>query len=141
MPQTKLKDGSIMVCGNAVRDAEFKTVGTKNTPLCKIGLAIGKREDTTTIFVNVVAWRGLADLLAMAQKGDSIAVWGRMTEPREYNGKTYQDLNADWLSIASASSCQASCNSERVSSSSVVPAEQQFTEIEDDGELPFNHGL
>ena len=101
MPQVKFPDGSVMVCGNATRDAELKIVGEKKTPNCKIGLAIGKHKDTTTIFVNVVAWRGLAHVLANVRKGDAVAVWGRMTEPREYNGKTYQDLQADWVGVAS----------------------------------------
>ena len=107
MPQVKFPDGSVMVCGNATRDAELKTVGEKNTTVCKTGLAIGKHKDTTTIFVNVVAWRGLAHVLANVRKGDAVAVWGRMTEPREYNGKTYQDLQADWIGVASAGSASA----------------------------------
>lgn len=101
MPRVSFKDGSIMVSGRATKDADFRIVGAKDSRLCKIGLAVGKRQDTTTIFVNIVAWHDLASLLATAQKGDSVAVWGRMTEPREYNGKTYQDLEADWLSVAS----------------------------------------
>jgi len=131
MPQVKFPGGSIMVCGRATKDAEFKTVREKNSRLCKIRLAIGKRQDTTTIFVNVVAWHHLASLLATAQKGDSVMVWGTMTEPREYNGKTYQDLQADWLSVASVHNAVAAPMTELTDKVMEV-----FVE-DDDSDLPF----
>ena len=133
MPQVKFPDGSIAVCGTATRDAELKIVGEKQTPNCKIGLAIGKRKDTTTIFVNVVAWRRLAHVLEQARKGDSVAVWGRMTEPREYNGKTYQDLQADWVGVASAGSASA-----HTAPRAEPPAQAGFADLPgDSAELPF----
>ena len=133
MPQVKFPDGSVMVCGNATRDAELKTVGEKNTTVCKTGLAIGKHKDTTTIFVNVVAWRGLAHVLANVRKGDAVAVWGRMTEPREYNGKTYQDLQADWIGVASAESASA-----HTAPRAEPPAQAGFADLPgDSAELPF----
>lgn len=133
MPQVKFPDGSILVCGNAVKDAEFKTVGQKNSRLCKIGLMVGQRPDTTKIFVNVVAWHDLAACLALARKGDSVVVWGRLTEPREYNGKTYQDLQADWLDVASVHAVASE------PSGGQAPAEHpNMNELDgDDGDLPF----
>lgn len=133
MPRVSFKDGSVMVCGRATRDAEFLVVGAKDSRLGKIGLAVGKRQDTTTIFVNVVAWHDLASVLATARKGDSVAVWGRMTEPREHNGKTYQDLQADWLSVASVHTAVAD-----PMTALVDKVEGAFCEDDDDdSDLPF----
>ena len=98
--QTKLGD-SVLVVGKAVKDAEYKLVGAKESPICSFGLNVGKRQDTTTIFVNCKAWYGMAEYAKNICKGDTVIVIGH-TESREYNGKTYTDLTAEWLNILSA---------------------------------------
>ena len=135
--QTKLPDGSIMVAGRATRDAEFKVVGEKQSRLCKVGLAVGKRKDTTTIYVEIAAWHALASVLAAARKGDAVLVVGRLTEPREYNGKSYQDLEAEFLSVASVSAAaEAMAAAAPRPSGPPTPAGSAAQE-DDDGELPF----
>ena len=137
--QAKLSDGSVMVCGACGKDAEFKTVGEKNSRKCTVGLAVGKRPDPdggdkpVTVWCNVVAWHDLASLLAVARKGDAVFVVGRL-KSREYNGKTYTDLEAEFLTVSSVHAAVA--NPARAEASSIPPA-ALFSEEEDEGELPF----
>ena len=65
---------SVMVIGNATRDAEFKHVGDKNTPLTKFSLALGKDKDDNGIFVDCAAWRRLAYCASSISKGDTVMV-------------------------------------------------------------------
>ena len=130
--QARMPDGSVIVAGACGRDAEIKYIGERQTPKATVSVAVGKRKDgdgdNLTIWANVVAWRGLADVLAGARKGDAILAIGRVST-REYNGKTYSDLNADFVSIAS------------IAQQAQQPAPQGdpmagFEEVEDN-ELPF----
>lgn len=130
--QARMPDGSVIVAGTCGRDGECKLIGEKQTPKATVSVAVGKREDAngekTTVWANVVAWRGLADVLAGARKGDAILAIGRVST-REYNGKTYSNLNADFVSIAS------------IAQQAQQPAPQGdpmtgLEEVEDD-ELPF----
>ena len=41
--QTKLSDGSVMVCGVLPKDAEYKTVGQNNSSLTKFSVKVGER--------------------------------------------------------------------------------------------------
>lgn len=104
--QIKLSDGVFMVSGTATKDAEYKRVGEKQSAVCTFGLAVGKNKDTTTIFANCKAWRGLADYAAGIRKRDSVCAIGTIEE-REYNGKTYKTLVLEWLHyIPSGSSAE-----------------------------------
>jgi single-stranded DNA-binding protein len=95
--QAKLGD-SIMIIGNASKDAEFKHVGEKQTPNSKFSLIIGKDADNKSIFVDCEAWSRLAYIASQIQKGDIVMAIGTV-KTREYNGKTYKTLTADWVDI------------------------------------------
>ena len=41
--QTKLSDGSVMICGILAKDAEYKQVGDKNSSLTKFSIKVGER--------------------------------------------------------------------------------------------------
>ena len=97
--QTKLGE-SVLVVGKCVKDAEYKRVGSKDSPVTSFSLNVGKRQDTTTIFVNCKAWYALAEYSKQICKGDAVIVIGH-TESREYNGKTYTDLIAEWINFVS----------------------------------------
>lgn len=92
---------SVIVVGRATKDAEFKLVGEKNSPVCSFSLAVGKRKDTTTIFANCKAWYKWAEVAKNIKKGDDVLVIGH-TESREYNGNTYTDLIAEWINVVGA---------------------------------------
>ena len=139
--QTKLPDGSVIVAGACGRDPEFKTVGEKGHRKCTVGLAVGKRPDPNggdkpiTVWSNVVAWHDLASLLASARKGDAVLVVGKL-KSREYNGKTYTDLEAEYLSVASVHA--AVSNPPQAASAPPPVGSDSFGELaDDDGELPF----
>lgn len=133
--QAKLTDGSVMVCGTCGRDAEFTTVGERGSRKCSVGLAVGKRQGEdgkpTTVWCNVVAWHDLASMLAPARKGDAVFVVGRL-KSREYNGKTYTDLEAEYLNIASVHAAMS------FPERAAAPSCDEFGALADDDEtLPF----
>lgn len=138
--QAKLTDGSVMVCGACGRDAEFSTVGANNSRKCTVSLAVCKRagEDgkQKAVWCNVVAWHDLASLLAPARKGDAVFVVGRL-KSREYNGKTYTDLEAEFVSVASVHAAMAFPG--RSEQEKSAPQEDFFQDmIDPDGDLlPF----
>lgn len=136
--QTKLPDGSVMVCGGCSRDAELQYVGEDGKRLCKVGLAVGKRptpdgEKPETVWCNVVAWHNVAQALSVARKGDPVLAIGRL-QSREYNGKTYTDLVAEYINI-----CVPISDCGNAPENSFPPPEKDsFSELADDGDdLPF----
>ena len=129
--QAKLGE-SVIVAGKAIKDAEYKIVGSKGSPVCSFSLNVGKRKDTTTIFVNCKAWYGLANYAQNIQKGDNVIVIGH-TEEREYNGKTYTDLIAEWINFVGSDETSA----EIAPSGKPYPATVKFEEAQTDGDLPF----
>ena len=130
--QNKFKDGSVMVCGGISRDAELEHVGQDNKRVCKVGVAVGKDEEGKTKWCNVVAWHDLASILCVARKGDPVLIIGKL-KSREYNGKTYTDLVADFVSIASVHAVAES----EANHPTFTPVPECFTEIDDSEELPF----
>lgn len=134
--QTKFRDGSVMVCGGCSKDAELTYVGEKNSRLCKVGLSIGKRPSESggtpdTVWCNVSAWHDAAEVLSQARRGQRVLAIGTL-KSHEYEGKTYTELEADFVSICAPSS------GHRSKSQSAAPPVNQFEDIEvDDGELPF----
>ena len=89
---------AVSVAGICTKDAELKYVGEKQTPMCTFSLAVGKRQDTTTIFANCKAWRSLAVQASQVHKGDSVFAVGTIEE-NEYQGKTYKNLVMDYFGI------------------------------------------
>lgn len=131
--QTRFKDGSVMVCGGVARDAELEHVGQDSKRVCKVGVAVGKDEEGKTKWCNVVAWHDLASILCVARKGDPVMVIGKL-KTREYNGKEYTDLIADFVSVASV---RAVAEAEAAHPTFTPPPESFETLGEDDEELPF----
>lgn len=134
--QTKLMDGSVMVCGGCSCDAELQYVGSDNKRLCKVGVAVGKVADPAggerqkTKWCNVVAWHDMASILSQARKGDAVLAIGRL-KTRTYNDKEYADLVAEYISVASV-------HAQAESAAAFIAPQQEFAELtEDDGELPF----
>ena len=122
------------VAGTCTKDAELKYVGEKQTPMCTFSLAVGKRQDTTTIFANCKAWRSLAVQASQVHKGDSVFAVGKIEE-NEYQGKTYKNLVMDYFGIQPkvdyAGGEQVKSESE-IRSALAIPGEPI-----NDGDLPF----
>lgn len=85
--------------GNAVRDGEESPIN--GTPHAKVSVAAQQREDGSTLFVTVNGWRDRAAQVAAVQKMDSVLAVG-VLKKRDYNGKDYLDLDADFIAISGA---------------------------------------
>ena len=126
--------GAVCVAGTCTKDAELKYVGEKQTPMCTLSLAVGKRQDATTIFANCKAWRSLAVQASQVHKGDSVFVVGTIEE-NEYNGKTYKNLVMDYFGIQPK--VEYSVGEQVHSESDIRSALAIPGEPINDGELPF----
>ena len=132
--QAKVGNG-VMVAGTATKDAEFKTIGEKNTPLTSFSLAVNKYGDPA-VYVNCKAFGERAANYARGiKKGDLVCALGHV-ESREYEGKEYKDLNCQWLNFIGISSAGATA------SAAPPPVnddalQQLYGEEIDDDDLPF----
>jgi len=89
---------NVVVAGFVPKDATFSLVGAKETPMAKFGVKVsGDAEEAA--WANVVAWRDLAYVAQDIKKGDCVLVAGHLKR-REYGGKEYVDLVAEFISIA-----------------------------------------
>lgn len=111
-----IKDCSI-IAGRLLKDPDYKIVGN-NIAKADLFVSYGRNDDDK---VNVTAWRGLADIANMLKKGDNIAVMG-IESTREYNGKTYKNIDAHWVSLAGAGSATPSL--EKLADDIPLPWEQ-----------------
>jgi hypothetical protein len=136
--QAKFNDGSVIVAGIAGTDAEFKAVGSDNKRVCTISVKVGNRPDpdnpgkNKAVWCKVKAWHDLASVLAPARKGDSVCAIGRL-QSREYEGKIYTDLVAEWLAVASVHSAVADPITELADNIGTAFGDMGA----DDGDLPF----
>ena len=121
-----------IVVGKAIKEPEYKRVGSKDSPVCSFCLNVGKRKDTTTIFVNCKAWYKWAEYAKSMEKGDDVIVIGHKEE-REYNGKTYTDLVVEWMDFKE----NVETSAEIAPSGKPYPATVKFEETPGDGDLPF----
>lgn len=125
-----------IVTGKITRDAEIKLVGEKQTARCTFGVAAANYGEDT-VFANIVAWRDKAEAAAILKKGDYVAVFGK-EKSREYNGKTYYDLEADVI-IPSLEVLLAALNAPKKDKPSVAPPPAQDKRLDIAGldDLPF----
>ena len=85
-----------LFAGKVTQDAELRTTGS-GKQYCTTSVRAFTRKDGTAAFLTVKAWGGdMIERMRDLRKGDSILVAGRL-DVREYNGKTYTDLVADFL--------------------------------------------
>lgn len=139
MVQKLKQPGYWHFCGFVTKDAVLKTVGYKKTPLCEFSVNCGKKDNGDTIFINCKAWRALAGVFSELMKGDSFCGIG-FEKVREYNGKTYVDIELEW---GNSPMISAGCAPVGVSPDSAPLAtpgayDSVMQEIDDaDGELPF----
>ena len=78
---SKCSDGkSFIVCGPVARDAEYKTVGEKNSSLTKFSVKCDEKEETdgntTAVWTNCECWHSVARHVAQIKKGDTVLAIG-----------------------------------------------------------------
>ncbi len=127
--QTRLPDGSVMVCGVLPKDAEYRTVGQNNSSLTKFSVKCGERkvegqEKPQAIWCNCTCWHSVARAAQNLKKGDCVFCIGKI-ESHEHEGKEYKELVCEFVSPMSKEIQKVDTN---------LPDE--FEEISDDG-VPF----
>lgn len=122
-----------MICAHAAKDGEFHRFDSGKT---KGSVAVKAKEaaDGTPMWVDISAWGESASIPANAKKRDGILAVGQLRE-REYNGKKYYDLDADYISVAESA---AGGIPAPPSAGPQQNPSGNFEEVaEEDGELPF----
>lgn len=82
--QMMLKDGTVLVTGIIPKDAEYKTVGDKNSSLTKFSVKVGERppaqqgQKPEAIWANVCCWHSVARATANLKKLDTVLVVGKL---------------------------------------------------------------
>lgn len=120
--------------GNATRDGEWAPVNGKDHG--KVSVAAAQDGTGDTVFVTVNGWREKAADVADVRKMDSVLAIGTL-KVRDYNGKKYYDLDADFICLSgvSGSAIDRGSNATEYPAASAAP---QFSEMPDEaGELPF----
>lgn len=138
-----LGGNSRLVHGNVSRDPQI--INTKTGGFfVKFGVIAGVNKDSEDkVFVDCVAYsRALAAYCKDLQKGDPICCIGNL-ESREYNEKTYWDLNLSWCSspvvVPDAGAYYPAQSGSTGGEEALSGSTPQFEEVEDDeGELPFD---
>lgn len=83
--------------GRLIKNAKYQTVGEKKYPKTELALAFGKEANE---IINVAIWFESATQAAGLKKNDHILVGGILSS-REYEGKTYWTLDADFFAVQS----------------------------------------
>ena len=92
-----------LLVGTACRDAEVKMLSGGEKCVCKVSVAAGQKQNTETMFIAVNAWNRRAKMLTGCRKADTVLAIGPITQ-REYNGKTYSNMDADFVVVAGENS-------------------------------------
>ena len=119
-----------LVAGRAGKDGQLHTTNS-GKEVGSVSVPAYTRKDGTTAWLTVKGWGPFARTLESVRKGTCIFAAGRLSS-REYQGHTYMDLTADFVSVIDADAPTTA-----VSSTAAPPDRSGFSEIEDDGDLPF----
>ena len=93
-----LKHGTgVLLHGTLAKDPVLKDVGQKQVLKFDVKAHSVKTETGSweSLYVQVNIWHGLDQWDGMLCKGDAVTVFARELKSREYNGKTYYDVDAD----------------------------------------------
>lgn len=140
----KLSETDRLVWGEVSRDAQLVSIRSGGY-FVKFGICAGADKNGDKKYIDCKSFlKGVVSYAKDLQRGDPILAVGRM-ESREYDGKTYWDLNlgfcispsvvADMEGAAEAATALAQAARAAGESTADGP---QFAEVDDDeGELPF----
>lgn len=122
-----------MVIGRATKDADHRRTGS-GKDITTVSVKAYDRKDGSAAFMDVKCWGSLAALADQVHKGETFLAAGRLSF-REYNGKTYTDLTADFFQPMSGAARSASGNFDALAGRMENAG---FADIgEEDGALPF----
>lgn len=139
MAYHKLQSGDFMVCGVLPADAELKTVGQNNSSKTTFSVKASEVTDAEgkkkANWSNCVAWHDAARNCAGFKKGDIVLVIGTI-KTREYEGKTYRDLEVLFAQKMGTTPEPVQAQAQ----ATVNPANVDLSEFDvliSDGDLPF----
>ncbi|SMC38298.1 single-stranded DNA-binding protein [Papillibacter cinnamivorans] len=139
----------VILMGRLTRDPDLRRTQS-GTPVASFALAVdrdysgkdgGEKE---TDFIDIVSWRNTGEFVSKYfSKGQMAAVVGRLQirdwKDKEGNNRRSAEVVADNVYFAGPKkdSGAAPAGSNSVPQESAYPPEAGFTELDDDGELPF----
>lgn len=87
----------VQITGEIRSDPEVRSAGQKEVLKFDLRASSTKGPDSKwqSFFVGVNIWHGIDQLDGMFEKGDQVTVFAQKLKTREYNGKTYYDVDAD----------------------------------------------
>lgn len=133
--QTKFNDGSVMICGYVPNDAELRRVGEKNTARTTFGAKVGERPDGTAVWANCQCWGSIANYAAQIKKGDIVLAIGKLsTYTSEKNGKTYTNLECEYVTIQPKAAAPAAAPAPTPAPD---PGDLSVSDILSDDGIPF----
>lgn len=130
---------SVSITGRMTRDPELRTTQS-GTSVCSFSLAVDRPNVRDKVdFLDFVAWRNTADFVSKwFHKGDGIEVTGYITT------RSYEDKNGVKRNVVEINCENVGFPKGKKQGGSYAPAESDahvneegFTELTDDGELPF----
>ena len=137
--QTKLSDGSVMICGILGRDAEYKQVGQNNSSLTRFSVKVGERppaqqgERGEAIWANCQAWHSVARACAGLKKLDVVLCVGKIEKHTADDGKVYSNLVCEFVIPMTSAQNQTTTTS----SPSLPDNLDGFEEVLTDDGVPF----
>lgn len=127
----------VAIMGRLVADPELRTT-TGGVNMARFRIACDRSfarqgEQRQTDFLDVVAWRNTADFVCKYfSKGSLIALQGRLQT------RQYQDKNGNNRTAVEIVAEQVSFTGEKAKSAPAAPdPDDDFREVDDDGDLPF----
>lgn len=141
----KLSSGEFMVVGPLPKDAEYKTVGDKQSSLTKFSVKASESTDASgqkvTNWTNCTAWHAVARACKDFKKGDVVLVTGKIEE-REYmsNGETKKskELVVDFVTkMAHIAPDLAPAPIQTAQAGGGDVDLSDFEELISDGDMPF----
>ena len=134
--QVSIKPNCAIIAGTVTKDAEYKTIGDKQTPVASFSVAVNNYGEQGA-FANCKAFgERLANYARSIKKGDAVCAIG-VIEMREYNGKTYKDLNCQWINFVGVSRTQSAPMAPPVPIDETTMQSLYGSEVYDDDDLPF----
>lgn len=136
----------VLLMGRLTRDPEMRQTGN-GTAVANFTLAVERdfkdkaSGEKQTDFIGVVAWRNTAEFVSKYfQKGRMAVVDGRLQmrdwQDRDGNKRTTAEIVADSVYFGDSKSSSESGGAAPAKSAYASP-DVQFSELDDDGELPF----
>lgn len=139
----KFSSGEFLVVGPIPKDAEYKTVGDKQSSLTKFSVKASERTDASgqkiASWTNCTAWHAAARACKDLKKGDVVLVIGQISE-KEYvsygETKKSKELVVDFMAKMASVTCAPPPIVQAESKEPGVDL-SEFEVLLSDGDMPF----